>query len=206
MELNEKQLQILEVAEKLFAEQGFDATSVRQIAKEAEVNVAMISYYFGSKEKLLETLLDYKTSDFRAEIESITNDEQFEYMEKIDAIIELIIKRVHKHRRTHKIINFEYSNGCRSIDFQKYIDHKRDNYLILENFIKIGQEKGLISQNINLPLVMPTVLGTYFHFYYSKKIFQSLHNLSDIEMDNYVSTTLTTHIQRTIKAILTYEN
>ncbi len=51
MEYNEKQLQILEVAEKLFAANGFDGTSIRDIASEAEVNIAMISYYFGSKEK-----------------------------------------------------------------------------------------------------------------------------------------------------------
>ena len=51
MELNDKQIQILETAEKLFSENGFDGTSVRQIAKAAEVNIAMISYYFGSHPK-----------------------------------------------------------------------------------------------------------------------------------------------------------
>ena len=50
-EFNEKQLEILQVAEQLFAEEGFDGTSVRDIAKKANVNIAMISYYFGSKEK-----------------------------------------------------------------------------------------------------------------------------------------------------------
>ena len=43
-------------AEKLFAEKGFAATSTRDIAKNAGVNVSMISYYFGSKEKLFEEI------------------------------------------------------------------------------------------------------------------------------------------------------
>ena len=55
MKFNDKQIEILNVAERLFAEEGFDGTSVRDIAKNANVNVAMISYYFGSKEKLLDT-------------------------------------------------------------------------------------------------------------------------------------------------------
>ena len=55
--LNDKQLQILLVAEKLFAEKGFDGTSIRNIAKEAGINIAMVSYYFGSKEKMLEALI-----------------------------------------------------------------------------------------------------------------------------------------------------
>ena len=44
----------MEAAEELFAEKGFSGTSVRDIADAADVNVAMISYYFGSKEKMLE--------------------------------------------------------------------------------------------------------------------------------------------------------
>jgi AcrR family transcriptional regulator len=40
---------ILLAAEKLFSEQGLDGVSVRQIASEAGLDVAMINYHFGSK-------------------------------------------------------------------------------------------------------------------------------------------------------------
>ena len=52
-DFNDKQIQILQVAEKLFAEKGFDGTSIRAISKLAKINIAMVSYYFGSKEKML---------------------------------------------------------------------------------------------------------------------------------------------------------
>jgi len=58
IEKTDKRAHILTVAEQLFAEQGFDGTSVRDIAQGANVNLAMISYYFGSKEKLLEALIE----------------------------------------------------------------------------------------------------------------------------------------------------
>ena len=60
MKSNDKQIQIIETAEKLFADKGFSGTSVRDIADEADVNLAMISYYFGSKEKLLEALFTHR--------------------------------------------------------------------------------------------------------------------------------------------------
>src|SRR5262249_33318744 len=44
---------ILDTAERLFADQGYDATSLRQIIAEAGVNVAAIHYHFGSKEELV---------------------------------------------------------------------------------------------------------------------------------------------------------
>jgi TetR/AcrR family transcriptional regulator, regulator of cefoperazone and chloramphenicol sensitivity len=43
---------ILLIALELFAELGFERTTIRQIAKKAEVNVSAISYYFGDKASL----------------------------------------------------------------------------------------------------------------------------------------------------------
>ncbi|CAH2464421.1 MULTISPECIES: TetR/AcrR family transcriptional regulator [Bacillus cereus group] len=43
---------ILEAAKKKFGESGYEGTSIQEIAKEADVNVAMASYYFNGKENL----------------------------------------------------------------------------------------------------------------------------------------------------------
>ncbi|RZL05297.1 MAG: TetR/AcrR family transcriptional regulator, partial [Pedobacter sp.] len=45
----DKRVNILEAAEKLFSELGYEGASTRQIAKEAGANMSMINYYFGSK-------------------------------------------------------------------------------------------------------------------------------------------------------------
>ncbi|WP_034890347.1 TetR/AcrR family transcriptional regulator [Gillisia sp. Hel_I_29] len=206
MELNEKQIQIITEAEKLFAENGFAGTSVRQIAKEAGVNVAMISYYFGSKERLLEAMLIYRSADFRMELETVLSIEN-STLEKVDEVVALIIRRVHHNRRMYKIIHFEYSNDTRKIDFENYINQKLSNYKVIEEFVIKGQKEGVFSKDLNIPLTVPTILGTYFNFYYNLRFFEVLHNITDeASLDNYVHTTLTQHIQKTIKALLTYEN
>ncbi len=46
------QERLLDAAEELFCEKGFDATSIRDIAAQANCNVASVNYYFGSKENL----------------------------------------------------------------------------------------------------------------------------------------------------------
>ena len=48
----ETKTQIMEVARPLFSEQGFDGTSIRQIAEKCGVNIAAINYHFGGKENL----------------------------------------------------------------------------------------------------------------------------------------------------------
>lgn len=48
-----KKKRIFEAAAKLFAKRSFDSVGIRDIAAEAGVNSAMISYYFGGKTELL---------------------------------------------------------------------------------------------------------------------------------------------------------
>ncbi len=48
---------ILDAAEELFADQGFDAVSLRQITAQADVNLAAVNYYFGSKGGLIVEVL-----------------------------------------------------------------------------------------------------------------------------------------------------
>ncbi|MFC0388963.1 TetR/AcrR family transcriptional regulator [Muricoccus vinaceus] len=50
------QERILEVAGQVFADHGFVAASLREIAEGADVTQALIIYYFGSKQRLFETL------------------------------------------------------------------------------------------------------------------------------------------------------
>ena len=85
-DFNEKQIEILQVAEKLFAEEGFDGTSVRDIAKKANINIAMISYYFGSKEKLLEALVIYRIKAMSMHLENLYQ-ENISPLDKMDKLI-----------------------------------------------------------------------------------------------------------------------
>lgn len=57
--LNKKtEAKIIEIARELFAKNGFEGTSIRDICKEADVNVSMISYYFGGKKELYEKIVE----------------------------------------------------------------------------------------------------------------------------------------------------
>jgi AcrR family transcriptional regulator len=48
---------IIEIAERLFGEQGYEATSLRHVIFEAGVNLAAVHYHFGSKEELLDAVV-----------------------------------------------------------------------------------------------------------------------------------------------------
>jgi len=61
----DKKDHILDVAEKVFSEHGFDGASTRMISGEANVNMAMLNYYFGSKEGLFIAVVERKITSFQ---------------------------------------------------------------------------------------------------------------------------------------------
>jgi AcrR family transcriptional regulator len=54
--------QILEAARSAFGENGYNATTLRAIAAQAEVDVALVAYYFGRKEQLFAAVMDVPVS------------------------------------------------------------------------------------------------------------------------------------------------
>jgi TetR/AcrR family transcriptional regulator len=58
MDADQTRASILEAADSLFGELGFDATTTRDIAQRSGVNKALIHYHFGTKDDLLEALLE----------------------------------------------------------------------------------------------------------------------------------------------------
>ena len=203
---NDKQIQILEVAETLFSEKGFDGTSVRNIAKVAEINIAMVSYYFGSKERLLESLIVYKTSDLKNQLDNLLQ-EDLEPIDKINTLIELYIDRINNNRGIYRILHFELPSKKRDQTLQDFAEFKKGNLKSLETIIEEGQKKGIFRKDIIIPLITPTILGTFFHFHMNKAFFENLLNLNTEDLyNNYIKTNLTKHIQQTIKALLIYES
>lgn len=202
----DKQIQILQVAERLFADKGFDGTSIRDIAKQAKINIAMVSYYFGSKELLLESLVVFRVSDIILQLD-ILIQEDLNPLEKINKLIELYINRINDNRCMYQILHFEFSSKKRKLNLQAFTELKKNNLKSMEAIILEGQEKGIFKQGIIIELLPSTILGPYFHFNLNRIYYQELLHLDTEEKYNtYIKTTLTLHIQQTIKAFLTHEN
>jgi AcrR family transcriptional regulator len=202
----DKQIHILQVAESLFAAKGFDATSIRNISKEAKINIAMVSYYFGSKEKMLESLIVHRATDLKLQLDTLRL-EDLGPLEKINKLIELYITKIHSNSEIYKIVHFEFSSKKREIDMEAFVEIKKGNLKTLELIITQGQERGMFRKDIIIPLITPTILGTYFHFQTNKPFFENLLQLNTTaSYENYIKTTLINHIQQTIKALLIYES
>ena len=202
LEFNDKQIHILQVAEKLFAEKGYDGTSIRHIAQVAAINVAMVSYYFGSKEKLLESLIYYRTQDLKIQLENLS-DEPLTPIQKIEKYVSLYLQKINSNRQMYQILQFEISYNKRAMDLDAFTAVKKGNLASLNKIIAEGQALKVFKNNINVPLIAPTLLGTFFHFHTNKSFFETVLNIdTEVKYEAYVNKELTEHIQQIIKALI----
>lgn len=76
---------IKEAAKRVFQKKGFGLTRTRDIAKEAGINLALLNYYYRSKENLFEIVMQESIEEMFSYLEHIMNNKQTTLTEKIDA-------------------------------------------------------------------------------------------------------------------------
>jgi AcrR family transcriptional regulator len=208
MEYNDKQIQIMEAAEKLFAEQGFAGTSVRDIAEAAHVNLAMISYYFGSKEKLMEAMFHHRGSDFKIQLENILQNKNLSPMQKVEKLIEDYIERIFKKQCFHKIMTREQMVSNSSAIAEQIYQLKQRNLALIKQLINEGQKTGDFKKNIDVSFLMMTLTGTTSQLvtaqYYYRKI-NNLESMPEEDFEKLIKKKLSNYLKNLFKAVLTYE-
>ena len=87
---------IKSAARVAFHKKGYAATRTRDIAEEADINLALLNYYFRSKEKLFETIMFETLFSFMQNMAMVLNDEKSTLEKKVELVaekyIDLIIK------------------------------------------------------------------------------------------------------------------
>ena len=164
--MGDKREHILIVAEELFAGKGFDGTSVRDIAHQAGVNLAMISYYFGSKEKLLESLVEFRAGYAYGILEELNKDQSLSPWDKIDRLVDFYVDRVLNNLRFHNIMYQESSTRSEDIK-NKTVAIKLRNLEQITKIITDGQQKKLFRQ-VDIPMTVGTIMGTISSYTHSK--------------------------------------
>ena len=208
MEYNDKQVQIMETAEILFAEKGFNGTSVRDIAEKANVNLAMVSYYFGSKDKLLEALFGYRGEYFKLKLETMIEDKELNSLEKMNTLIDHYIEKIMQQQCFSRIMIREQVLNHTGITAELILQMKKKNQELISKLIHQGQKKGEFKKNIDIPLMMATLIGTANNIVATQFYYRELNNLqsmSEEEFQKHLKKKLSQHLKKLFKAILTNE-
>lgn len=79
---------IIEAARKVFTQKGYAATRTRDIAEEAGINLALLNYYFRSKEKLFQLVMAEKLQQLFSVVLPIVNNDELTLEQKLERLAE----------------------------------------------------------------------------------------------------------------------
>lgn len=94
---------ILEVANDLFAEKGFNGTSIRDIAKNADVNLSAVNYHFSNKENLYAQVFQLNHKWMEESIGQIGTDDSIDSKEFTWRVFDFFVKNGSPLLNTFKI-------------------------------------------------------------------------------------------------------
>ncbi|WP_410984139.1 forespore capture DNA-binding protein RefZ [Bacillus cereus] len=190
---------VIDAAISLFNTKGYDGTSVRDIAKRADVNVANISYYFAGKQGLLEQLITDFLEGYIGVIER--SFEQREYLpakEVINQIVRGILRYQFEHRELTRFFYRELSLDTTLIREVMTVYFSKERYYI-EQIIKQGQMQQEFQKisftmfmtqlkgMINMPYLYPQYISEVLHSFPSETFFLEMYTK---EVEQWMEQTL----------------
>ncbi len=144
---------LIEAATKLFAEHGLEGTSTRDIAKAADLNISLISYYFGGKEGLYKAVIIEFASLIKRQSEKImegfdvNNPTKESFQRSMRVLIKEMLPLKFKNRDIHSVLHREMMAG---------LPHAKEVYenifsKVMEAIVGLyeaGQKKGFVRKDL----------------------------------------------------------
>lgn len=201
-EVDKKEL-LLQTAARLFAEHGFEAVSTRMLAKESGVNMAMIAYYFGSKEKLFEAIIDERIPKMRETLLAYMESDLHPW-DKLQAVIDSYVDKIFNSNSFSKLIYRELSLQQRPAHSERILNAIMLNWEIMAKIIEDGQQKGVFRTGIDVIMTLTTIFNTLTQIINAPCVLATVLHLEheeDIFSEVYKNR-LKTHLKQMLQAHL----
>ena len=171
---------ILLSASKVFTEKGFAGTRTRDIAEKAVINLALLNYYFRSKEKLFEQVMKIKVVLLFGKILPILINEKTSLEEKIDLASEKYFEILSKNPNLPLFVISEIQK--KNSNITKIIPVNK----IFENSVIIKQIKEKRPEINPLHYLVNFLAMTIFPFV-AKPVFNAFELTNEAEYHQFIS-------------------
>lgn len=153
-----KYQQIIDAAVTVIAENGYHASQVSKIAKEAGVADGTIYLYFKNKEDVLVSLFEEKMGQFIEKIANAT-EEQKDTNSKLKTLIQMHFTQLEENPKLAIVTQLELRQSNYSLRLQ--INNVLKPYLnVIDSIIEEGKQNGQYRDDINTALVRQMIFGT----------------------------------------------
>ena len=168
---------IKEAAKVVFHKKGYSATRTRDIAEEASINLALLNYYFRSKENLFHVIMLETMQTFFSSLSTVFNDNETNFEEKIELLAERYIEMLLENPDIPVFILNEIRNQPEELLSKIGIIDLLMNSIFLEQFKKNILEKKI--KQINPMHFIMNLMGMIVFPFIAKPMLMGLGELQE---------------------------
>lgn len=174
---NTTEEKIKNAARTVFHKNGYAATRTRDIAEEAGVNLALLNYYFRSKEKLFDIIMAETLEIFFESLASVFNDQNSTLEEKIDLLVEKYLELLKTQPEIPGFILSEIQKNAKGLVHHM---HLRDIVIKSYLFKQIRERMGdsVFSENFMIQNMM-NIIGLIVFPFIGRPMLNEIFELDD---------------------------
>ncbi|AHF14292.1 TetR/AcrR family transcriptional regulator [Niabella soli] len=168
-------------ARAVFHKKGYAATRTRDIAKEADINLALLNYYFRSKEKLFELIMFETLLGFMQHMSTVLNNEKTTLEQKVELIASSYIDLLIKDPNVPIFMLSEIRNNAEGL-----LEKLPIRQLIINSAFFRQHQKAVVNGRITEPNPLHffmNLLGLVVFPFIGKPLLQGIGGLSEAQFD-----------------------
>jgi TetR/AcrR family transcriptional regulator, fatty acid metabolism regulator protein len=151
----DRRRQILEAAVKVFANKGFHASRVGDVAEEAGIAYGLVYHYFASKEDLLETIFRTTWTEMLARVREVEQAG----VPSAEAVRQVTALLLRTWRRDPDLVRVLVREVTRNQHVQQEIEEIAEAMRALESIVRRGQETGEFRSDLDPRLAAAVFYG-----------------------------------------------
>lgn len=175
---------IIAAAKQVFISKGFSGCTSRELAKASGMNVALVNYYFRSKNKLFQLIFQTVMDEFFESMVSVFSCNR-PLKEKLKLLIELEYEFLTKHPDIPRFIINELSRKDSDLIEVTHILPKIYNTGVIEQALT-AQKNGEMRQ-VDLVGITMLIIANCHHPFMAKPLIIDLHNLTDAQYKDHLN-------------------
>ncbi|MGE4169498.1 MAG: TetR/AcrR family transcriptional regulator [Candidatus Margulisiibacteriota bacterium] len=151
---------LIKSAKKMFAKNGFDGTTVKDIADEAGVNIGAVSYHFNGKEGMYQSCIGQGAQQNLAMMQRILTPPQSvaEFKIRLQMFVEELVLFYAENPEVTKIVHREFEIQLPFMeDMFKNVFLK--SFEVVCDFFNHAKEKGFLRADIEVPICVSLLIG-----------------------------------------------
>lgn len=172
---------IKEAARIVFTRKGYAATRTRDIAEAAGINLALLNYYFRSKEKLFDIVMMESIQQFLRGIGGILNNEKITLFEKLSVVAEGYIGLLSEHPDLPLFILSEIKANP-----EKLATNMNVKEIIMKSHL-YKQLQEASGQKINPIHFIMNIIGITVFPFVASPLIKSIGNLEQTDFNNLMA-------------------